>query len=180
MELGLTPIRLNPTGRAEVVWTIRLDPARGRIVNIPFPASGRRYGDVVLHDGSSTGQRMLDGQEVPVFDELALLVEGPYSTFHAVVSTALNDDLLDLSDLAEQHDVVVQNWTANTRTISREESERLPKATPPAERTGTVALGIAARTEAAVRTFLAAWTRAAPFREVPDVHLGLNGTLAQA
>jgi len=107
-------------------------------------------------------------------------VEGPYSTFHVTVRTALKDDLTDLSDLAERHGVVAQNWTANTRTISREESECLPGMTLPAERTGAAELGVAARTEAAVRTFLTVWTLAAPFREVLDVHLGLHGNPATA
>lgn len=180
MDLGLTPIRLNPQDRAEVVWTVRLDPARARIVSVPFPQSEHRYGDVVLHDGSPAGSRFLRGREVPVFDALALLMVSPYSTFHAIVRTALNDELADLDEIAGQHDVEAQNWTAETRVISRAESEGLASRFIRADSTGDVELGIAARSEEEARTFVAAWAERGALREVLDVHLGLAGTQARA
>ena len=60
-----TPIRLNPKGEAEVVWSVRIDPARARLRSIPLPSSKHRYDDLVLHDGAPNGYRKLGGEDVP-------------------------------------------------------------------------------------------------------------------
>ena len=57
MELGSAAVRLSPEGEAEVVWGRRLDPARIEVLSIPLPSSGRRWGEVVLHDGVPHGER---------------------------------------------------------------------------------------------------------------------------
>src|SRR5688572_650560 len=59
MDIGRAPIRLNPAGQAEVVWCTRIDPCRARIESVPLRASGRRHGDLVLHDGEPRGKRKL-------------------------------------------------------------------------------------------------------------------------
>lgn len=58
MELGSAAVRLSPEGEAEVVWGRRLDPARMEVLSIPLPSSGRRWGEVVLHDGVPHGERV--------------------------------------------------------------------------------------------------------------------------
>ncbi len=176
MNIGLTPIRLDPEGRAEVVWTMRLDPARARIVSVPLPPSNRRYGDVVLHDGVPTGERVLDGEAVPVFDELELLVQSPYGTFHADVRVEEGEDFADLVELSETHGVRAQNWTATIRHLPREVSEGSAPAFEDLPIEETAQLGIAARTQEDARAFLTAWTRARAGRELLDLHLGLRGT----
>jgi hypothetical protein len=50
-DLGLTPIRLNPTGGRRSRLVQRIDPARAIIDSVPFPDSGHRHGDLLLHDG---------------------------------------------------------------------------------------------------------------------------------
>ncbi len=57
MDLGSAAVRLSPEGEAEVVWGRRLDPARIEVLSIPLPSSGRRWGEVVLHDGVPHGER---------------------------------------------------------------------------------------------------------------------------
>ncbi|HZF38186.1 MAG TPA: tetratricopeptide repeat protein, partial [Blastocatellia bacterium] len=52
MEIGLTPIRINPYEEAEVVWCRRIDPARAIIACVPLPQSDHRFGDLLLHDGA--------------------------------------------------------------------------------------------------------------------------------
>ncbi len=37
MGLGLSPVRVDPNGAAEVLWCNRLDPRRGRITSVPLP-----------------------------------------------------------------------------------------------------------------------------------------------
>jgi tetratricopeptide (TPR) repeat protein len=80
-DFGYTPIRINPHDDGEVVWTDRIDPARAIIRSVPLPESGHRYGDLLLHDGAPNGYRMLQGREVPVFNELEVLSRSPLGTY---------------------------------------------------------------------------------------------------
>ncbi|MFC4455185.1 hypothetical protein [Deinococcus sonorensis] len=102
---------------------MRLDPARARIGSVPLLTSNRRFGDVVLHDGVPTGERLLHGEPLPVCDELELLVQSPYSTVHAEVNIAAGEAFEDLDDPAHPYDLHIQNWTATLRRFSREERE---------------------------------------------------------
>ena len=70
-DFGTAVLRLNPWAGGECVYARRIDPCRSRIINVPLPESGYRMGDIVLHDGASTGRRA-DGQggEVLVFNAL--------------------------------------------------------------------------------------------------------------
>lgn len=117
MGLGSVPIRINPTGEAEVVWTHRLDPCRARIVSVPFPDSGRRYGDLVLHDGERRGERKLGQQVVPVFDELALLEQSEYGTWRIDVEIADREERDRLVAELEQTARAVEDWTESVRPL---------------------------------------------------------------
>ncbi len=112
LKLGPTPIRIDPKGNPEVVWTKRLDPARAQIQNVPTPASGRRYQDIVLHDGEPVGFRDLGGIEVPVFNELELLYASPFSTYEATVEAPSKEDRTALAHLAEARGIGLDNWSA--------------------------------------------------------------------
>jgi len=73
-------VRLNPRSSGEVVWGERLDPARLLILNVPLPESRHRFRDIVLNDGAENGTRVVDGDQVPVFDELGVWRASEYST----------------------------------------------------------------------------------------------------
>jgi hypothetical protein len=88
LQLGAHPVRLNPQGRAEVVWCQALDPARAKIANVPTPESGFRFGDIVLRDGVPNGFRVWQGVEVPVFDSLGLWKSSGFGTFELVLESA--------------------------------------------------------------------------------------------
>ncbi|MGN9776810.1 tetratricopeptide repeat protein [Micromonospora sp. H33] len=92
-DFGVAPIRLDPAGRAEVVWTRRLCPTRAKVLNVPTPESGRRFGEIVVHDGAPNGERQVDGQTFPVFDELLLLRESPLPTSSVRIAAATVDDV---------------------------------------------------------------------------------------
>jgi tetratricopeptide (TPR) repeat protein len=62
VKLGRTPIRLNPESNGEVVWGLRIDPARTIIENVPFPESNHRYQDLILTDGAAVGHRISNGK----------------------------------------------------------------------------------------------------------------------
>jgi tetratricopeptide (TPR) repeat protein len=117
MEIGLTPIRINPYEEAEVVWCRRIDPARAIINCVPLPQSGRRFGDLLLHDGAPNGFRKSDGKEVPVFDELQLLTASEYGTFEVIVSGASPEDVESLSELAAERGLAAEDWSSSLRVI---------------------------------------------------------------
>jgi hypothetical protein len=125
-NFGLTPVRINPDDEAEVVWCRRIDPARAVIDSIPFPESEHRYGDLLLHDGAPNGYRLLQGHEVPVFDELELLLPSEFGTFAVTLDHASADEVQQLTATFIEKGMSAENWEANTRVICRACSEGRP------------------------------------------------------
>jgi hypothetical protein len=68
-RFGMCCVRPDTEGEREVVWAARLCPTRARVVSVPV-TTGRRFGEVVLHDGEPKGERIVDGRGHSVFDEL--------------------------------------------------------------------------------------------------------------
>ncbi|WP_406127269.1 tetratricopeptide repeat protein [Streptomyces sp. NBC_00989] len=101
-RFGPACVRLDTDGQREVVWIERLCPTRGKVVNVPV-TGGRRYGEIVVHDGEPKGQRIYGGVEVPVFDELLLLEASELPTLEVTVSAAEADDLEALLTLFTEH-----------------------------------------------------------------------------
>lgn len=126
MELGLAPVRLHPEGRGEVVWAQRIDPVRARIISIPFPESGFRLGDVVLHDGAPVGARVVDGRECPVFNVLELFESSGLSTYVLELRASTADQIASLERVANDAGVTMEDWTANVRSLCRQCSEGTP------------------------------------------------------
>jgi tetratricopeptide (TPR) repeat protein len=123
-----TPIRLNPRGNAEVVWTLRIDPARARIRSIPLPASGHRYDDLLLHDGAPNGYRKFQGQDVPVFDELTLLEHSSYETRTIALVAPTAEDVDDLIARLREARVPAEDWTGSVRMLCEKCSTGTPHA----------------------------------------------------
>ncbi|MET8358627.1 tetratricopeptide repeat protein [Micromonospora sp. NPDC005171] len=99
-DFGVAPIRL---GNGEVVWARRLCPTRARVLNVPTPESGRRFGEVVVHDGAPNGEREVAGQTYPVFDELLLFRAStlPTTTVHVMAETP--EDVRALAAFFDEH-----------------------------------------------------------------------------
>jgi hypothetical protein len=112
-DFGVAVVRLNPWHRGETVFVRRIDPARARLLNVPLPESGHRFGDIVLHDGAPTGHR-IDGQdrEVPVFNELLRLTESEFRTFTVFVGCEEPDDLRALLDATGPGIGFTEDWTS--------------------------------------------------------------------
>ncbi|MGW3154175.1 tetratricopeptide repeat protein [Streptomyces sp. NPDC001089] len=89
---GPACVRLDTGGEREVVWIQRLCPTRGRVMNVPA-TKGRRFGEIVVHDGEPTGERTYNGQSVAVFDELLLFESSSLPTLHVTVSAADASDI---------------------------------------------------------------------------------------
>jgi hypothetical protein len=125
-----TPIRINPRGDVtEVVWSLRIDPARARIRSLPLPASGHRYDDLVLHDGAPNGYRRFQGQDVPVFDVLTILTPSAYETWRVAVVAPSAADLEDLVARLRAVDVPAEDWTS-VRALCDRCDKGIPHAHP--------------------------------------------------
>lgn len=64
MQLGLCSLRVAGDDAVETVFAQRIDPCRARIESVPLPESGRRYGDVILHDGEARGRRVVGSRNI--------------------------------------------------------------------------------------------------------------------
>lgn len=124
MELGSAAVRLSPEGEAEVVWGRRLDPARMEVLSIPLPSSGRRWGEVVLHDGVPNGERTTSaGPSFPVFDEIELWAPSPVPTWVVLLEAATEADRDALEKLAADAGFAAEDWSSSVRLLCRSCSE---------------------------------------------------------
>jgi tetratricopeptide (TPR) repeat protein len=173
MDLGLFPIRVNPIEKPEVVWCRRIDPARAIVRNVPLPECGRRYGDLVLHDGEPRGYRQLRGQEVPVFDELERLQPSELATFRVLLTANALEDVVAVEELFGRAGGAAEDWTRSFRVLCKECSEGRPgehdHGPVSSEWSRERTFGIASRSEAAVRELLGTWGRSGRDREVRSV-----------
>jgi hypothetical protein len=96
-NFGMTPVRLDPEGRSEVVWAQRICPTRAVVRSIPVRAH-RTFGDVILHDGAPNGSRTVNGRSFSVFDEIAVWKPSgiPTWTVRIEADAAGTQDLLEL------------------------------------------------------------------------------------
>lgn len=177
-DFGITPVRLNPDGDAEVVWGRRVDPVRVRIENIPCGASGYRADDVVLHDGAPMGTRTSRGREYNVFNVLQLHMPSRMSTFELEVEVDSPADIEALDEAMAVAGGHVEDWTSNVRMLCKACSEGTPHEHHDQEggkddswATRRV-LGAAAADAAALRAALKRWE--APGRRVLGLELVLE------
>ncbi|MGY0023635.1 tetratricopeptide repeat protein [Streptomyces sp. cg35] len=102
-DFGHVGVRLDTADGQEVVWARRLCPTRARVLNVPVSA-GRRFGEIVVHDGEPRGERIVDGNRYPVFDELLLFEPSPLPTWEATVGAGEPADLEELLELFQERD----------------------------------------------------------------------------
>jgi hypothetical protein len=179
MNYGLTPIRLDPGGRGEVVWCDRIDPARAIIRNIPFTESGRHYGDVLLHDGAPNGFRLFGGREVPVFDALECLLPSDFSTFILDVPGSRLSERKALSDVAFELGGAAEDWSESVRFICRRCSEGRPHEQHDSELSGErpqLAVAAAARSSADLDRLILEWRERTGYDGYVGIVPGLDGT----
>ncbi len=166
---GVACVRLAPWSDAEVVYMSRIDPVRARIDNVPLPESGFRFGDIVLHDGASTGHRTYGERQVPVFNAMQRLQASDMATFTVFVQCHSADDIAALEAITLPGIGMVEDWTATVRRLCRRCSYGTPhqhgdEAPHEDQWRRERDLGVAAQGRAAVEKLMAVWVAAAPGR----------------
>jgi hypothetical protein len=81
------------------------------LINVPLPDSGYRYGDIVLHDGASTGQRRFHQSMVPVFNAMQRLETSEFHTFAVFATCPRSEDLDALVETRVPGIAFIEDWT---------------------------------------------------------------------
>ncbi|UXI70090.1 tetratricopeptide repeat protein [Tahibacter amnicola] len=164
---GNVSIRLNPDSCAETVFAERIDVVRARLLNVPLPESGHRFGDIVLHDGARTGERQWGDSRVPVFNALSRLHVSEYRTFVVFVRAATLRDVDALLHAIAPGIGMVEDWTTSIRHYCM----RCSYGTPHTHESSGASpwqpernLGIAAVDLASVEDLLKQWIHGSPDR----------------
>lgn len=162
-DFGTASFRLNAWGDGETVYGRRLDPARARLISVPFPESGFHFGDIVLNDGAKTGERRWGDSVVPVLNVLDRLQSSPFQTFVAWVECASQADVDALEGMSGAGIGAIENWTTGTVALCLQcsygiahdhppgSSQAEPVAWPSEHRFGIAAQGWAAAEDLLVR-----------------------------
>ena len=125
-DLGIAPIRINPDTSPEVIWARRIDPARAKIVSIPFPESNHRYGDLLLNDGAPMGTRVYNGKDYSVFNELQLLKKSTFQTFSFECDFQKKSNYSSLETICVENEIEIENWTTDVEFLCNQCSEGAP------------------------------------------------------
>jgi hypothetical protein len=168
-------VRLNPSISGEVVWGVRLDPARIRVLNVPLASSDRLYGDILINDGAPEGTRISDGDEYPVFDELGIWRRSAHSTFEVelIVPNATAFEILE--DRCRQNDMWVEDW-GTVRMLCEACSRGNPgEHVCTAESVGQNKFGFAAKSESDLRRLLDGWVEMEDGAALKSLRLVVNG-----
>jgi hypothetical protein len=174
-QIGVTPIRTDPKGRAEVIWSKRIDPTRAMLENVPTLQSGRHYGDIVLHDGAPNGYRKFHGHEVPVFDEMLVIHKSDYLTFEIRMEGSNAAEMKEFERICEGYAVECENWTTNVGMVCKQCSEGRPHQRhdhelKPIE--GVYLFGLAAKNRQQVEQVLESWMIKTKNQDIKIVDFG--------
>ena len=179
-DFGIAAIRLNPWADGETVYACRIDPVRARIINVPLPESGWRFGDIALHDGAPTGTRD-DGQggEVHIFNAFECWRPSETPTHTAFVRCPAAADAHALTELLEQHGWTAEDWTHSLHYLCLRCSYGIPHehtdAAPSVEQADTwqtersIGITAPAAQSAELETALQNWASAAAGRAFSEL-----------
>lgn len=116
-DLGIIPVRLNPTDMPEVVAARRIDPVRAEVDSIPQPSSGRRYKDLLLVEKRANGRLFLQQKGLPVFDEIQVLKQSAWQTYCLVLFTETQSDVDILANICRSYGIGFDNWSNAARFL---------------------------------------------------------------
>jgi hypothetical protein len=122
-----------------------------------LPATERRYGDILIHDGAQEGTRTSNGREYPVFDELGVWRVSQYSTFEVELVVPNQNAMESLQERCRESGLWVEDWgtvrilcEACSRGTPGEHACKDPS-------TGQSRFGFASRSEDRLRTVVQDW-----------------------
>lgn len=170
-------VRLDPDGRGEVVWGLRLDPARIVLLSLPLPESHHRFHDIVLNDGAQEGTRRNGDVEVPVFNELQVWQRSAYSTYEVDLTVPDKKGQEALVDICDKLEVGLEDWST-IRFICAECSRGSPKphecrSDRPA---GEAKYGFSAKKQSDLQHALETWSGTVAGAEFGNIELRLDAS----
>lgn len=167
-NFGLAVVRLHPATFGETVWAQRVDPVRARICNVPRPVTGFRFGDLVLHDGASTGRRFWNGERFSVFNVMKRMRRSAFRTYAAEVH-ADSEATRVLERMTSERTPQIEDWTRTVHMLCRKCSlgiahEKHAPLVAPGDTTGprTHLVAIVARKREHARDVVEVWQAQAP------------------
>jgi len=160
-DFGLTCVRLNPWGNGEVMHAQRIDPVRAQLLNVPLPESGFQFGDIVLHDGASTGRRHYDDDEFFVFNVMERLQPSEFKTYAAFITCDAPEDVQALLQAQAPGIGYIEDWTHSLVNLCLRCSYGAPHMHTAKGKqkdwNPERSVGIAAQSQSSVNTILRAW-----------------------
>lgn len=173
-DYGVAVVRLTPWNGGETVFARRIDPVRARLLNVPLPDSGHRFGDIVLHDGAVTGERFDGEHKVPVFNQLARLVRSEFQTFVVFVGCDDRESLQPLIDATAPGIGYTEDWTHSVRHLCMRCSYGAPHnhdTDDNADWRRERNLGIAAQSRKTVEKLLGDWVGSGADRSITGIEV---------
>ncbi|MFN7118079.1 MAG: tetratricopeptide repeat protein, partial [Saprospiraceae bacterium] len=143
----------------EIVAVRPIDPARGLIVNIPHPASERRYQDVVLFDREVLGYNILQKKKIPIYASLGVFKRSMFHTFSCQLYDVERQDIKVLERLCYEANLGFENWSNLTQVqnLSKNLPEYYGADFTKVSESGTLLVAIAAPHQRQVEEMLANW-----------------------
>ena len=159
----MLPIEIATQNFREVIWTRQLDMVRARIESIPHPFSGRRYGEIILHERKAVGNMVVGKKTTPIYKEVQRLERSFFDTYSVLLHTAERKDIELLDKLCLDADLGFDNWSnsnelhLNKHRTSQPEyymNRSFENNTPEQEYS---VIGMAAKDPNAIREVLETW-----------------------
>lgn len=152
-------VRILWSHQIEVVAVRPIDPARGIIMNIPHPASGRHYQDVLLFDREVLVYNILQRKKIPIHASLGIYKGSLFYTFSCQLHEVESKDVKLLEQLCYEANLGFENWSNLTQVQNL--SKKLPEYygadfIKPTE-SGSLIIAIAAPQQRQVEEVLANW-----------------------
>jgi tetratricopeptide (TPR) repeat protein len=152
-------VRILWGNQIEIVTVRPIDPARGIIVNIPHPASERRYQDILFFDREVLGYNVLQKKKIPIHAALGVFKRSTFHTFSCQLQEVERKDIKLLEQLCYEANLGFENWSNLTQVLNL--SKKLPEYygadfTKTTE-AGDLLIAIAAQHQRQVEEVLASW-----------------------
>ena len=122
-SLAPISIRVSYRNKFEILRAKPIDPAKAILLNVPHPASNRRYGDIVLYDKEIVGYHIVQAKKMPVFAELGLFKRALFDTFSCRLESADKEAVNTLANLCREAGLGFEIWS-NTSYLMNPKNQK--------------------------------------------------------